>query len=78
MARVRDLDRPHDNAVVGRCPLCNGAICYGDDVIVIDGIKWMLHEDCVSFCKVTPDELLERLGIDYYKVTAAEIIEEGY
>lgn len=71
-------EKHSDGDIVGRCPFCGKPICYGDNVHTIEGIEQMIHEDCMVFKKLTPAEMLDLLGVDRYKVAAAEIYEEGY
>lgn len=72
-------EKPLDSTIVGRCPICGQPICYGDkDIYVIDGIEIMIHENCMVFKEFSPSALLDLLGVDHYKVSAAKVCEEGY
>lgn len=87
MARLKGLavcieppeEKILDSAIVGKCPICGLPVYYGDrEILVIDGIGAMIHEDCAVFREMSLTDILDRLDVDHYKVTAAGIVKEGF
>lgn len=61
---------------LGRCPVCGEAIYAGEQVILAERSRKMVHTDCAESCRHSLTLLLDLIGIDYYVGDAEEMAED--